>query len=334
MIDHADEVKRALTDPAKLCGALGLLDGSQRQARGVLIRCPYHGEKVPSCSVTVGPDGTVRVKCFACGKGDDALGLVAQSMGLDARSEFRDVLAEGARLAGMSELEAEIRDGKPRPDRERPPVPEAKPEPEYLDPREVWAFWRACVPVTDDTEASGLLVRRSIDPGVVEARQLARALPAGELPRWARYHGKDWNETGHRIVVRTFDHFGNLHGVRAIQVRTVDGPKRLPPAGQRAAGLCMLNANAFRMLGGRITPRLVVVEGEPDFLSHCVLHEEATIGLVSGAWTKAFADRVPDGCRVVILTHNDPAGDRYAEKVTDTLSGRKVTILRGQPEAA
>ena len=55
------DVKRTLADPRKLCEALGLVEGSTRQAKGLSIRCPAHAERNPSCSVTAGDDGTVRV---------------------------------------------------------------------------------------------------------------------------------------------------------------------------------------------------------------------------------------------------------------------------------
>ena len=94
--DHAVEVRRGLTNPRGLCERLGLLKGAKAQAGGLSVRCPVHKEHNPSCSVTNGPDGTVRVRCFGCDFSGDGLTLIAQVYGLSLRSDFREVLALGA----------------------------------------------------------------------------------------------------------------------------------------------------------------------------------------------------------------------------------------------
>jgi hypothetical protein len=332
--DHAREVRYALADPAKLCAALGLTEGSKRQARGLLIRCPFHGDRDPSCSVTVGPDGTIRVKCFSCDVGTDALGLIAQNLGVSTTRDFREVLAEGARIAGLLELEAEIRDGRARPDRTRASAPAPRPEATYPDVGEVLEAWRLGLMPGDDAETSRYLVARKLDPVAIGERGLARVLmpPA---PQWARQQGRTWIESGHRLIVRVFDAQGRPRSVRAVLVRDGEGPKRLPPAGKKAAGLCLVNAAACAMLKGRESPgRIVIVEGEPDFLTWGTLTEEPIIGLVSGAWCTEFAAAVPRGCRVVIRTHEDDAGERYAKEVIDSLEGRYCTFRRVTSEAA
>ena len=73
---------------------------------------------------------------------------------------------------------------------------------------------------------------------------------------------------------------------------------------------------------------LVVAEGVPDFLSWtttCPVADEsapAILGVASGSWTSDLAARVPDGTRVVIATHHDGAGHRYAQTIAGTLAGR------------
>ncbi len=102
--DLARQLRRSppLDDPRALCGALDLgtdPHDRQRQAAGLTVRCPRHGGV--SCSVTRGPDGTVRVRCFGCDFTGDALDLVAEVRGI-ARNRFREVLLEAAGLAGHS----------------------------------------------------------------------------------------------------------------------------------------------------------------------------------------------------------------------------------------
>jgi len=108
-VQRVRDVRRALSDPVKLCAALGLVERwTQRQAGGVTIRCPWHDERNPSCSVTRAADGTVRARCFACGASGDALTLVARIHGLDVRRDFRGVLAVAATIAGMHGVCADL----------------------------------------------------------------------------------------------------------------------------------------------------------------------------------------------------------------------------------
>lgn len=99
--DHAHDVREALSDPWAVIRALGLEKGAQRQAGGALVCCPAHGDRTPSCSVTRGPDGTVRVRCFGCDLAGDVFVLVAAVRGLDGHRDFPSVLREAAELAGV-----------------------------------------------------------------------------------------------------------------------------------------------------------------------------------------------------------------------------------------
>ncbi len=105
-MEDAERIKAAIDDPQGLCDALGLLGGSfgrdwKRQAHGVLIRCPWHDERTPSCSVVRARDGSVQARCFGCQVTGDAFDLVAVSQGLDARANFAAVLDLAADVAGV-----------------------------------------------------------------------------------------------------------------------------------------------------------------------------------------------------------------------------------------
>lgn len=338
MIDFRDaiqDIRNALAEPAKIVRALGLAQGSEGQGGGgVLIRCPSHGERHPSCSVTRGPDGTVRVRCFACDFTADAIGLVALVRGLPTRGDgFRETLVEAAELGGLLALAEELRGGKADPERrraERPLPPPPEPEVEYPPVGEVRALWEAAGPVSDDGYASGAVVARRVDPTLVDELRLARVVaPTADLPRWASYRGRSWAETGHRLVVRAWDARGSCRSVRAWRVTDTDAPKRLPPAGHRAAELVLANRAAVAMLAVLRRPRrLIVVEGEPDWLVASVAwRDDAVIGIGSGSWSQAFAARVPEGLDVLVMTHQDPAGERYAAAVAKTL-GERVKLWR------
>lgn len=330
MTDHARDVRWGLTDPRKLCESLGLTKGAKRQSRGLLICCPVHGERNPSCSVTLGSDGTIRVKCFGCDFAGDALTIIAHMHGLSmGREDFGEVLAIGAELGGNLGLADEIRGKRER--RARKPIPPPTPirEPEYPDNAELLELWRGCGNPAADGRVARMLVGRGIDPSAVASQRLAGALlDSQDLPPWAVYGRLTWRDSGHRLMLPAFDSAGNLRSVRAWRVTEGDSPKRLPPSGKKAAELVQANLLALGMLRRHVCPvRLWIVEGEPDYLTTATTFGsgDAVIGIGSGSWTKKFARRVPLGTRVYVSTHADDAGDRYAAQIIETLTERHST---------
>lgn len=324
-------IRSALSDPADVCQRLGILDGAVRQTTGVTIRCPKHREKTPSCSVTKGSDGTIRVKCFGCDWGTDVLGLVGMVMGTTA---FPDTLRAAADLAGVS-LDQDTEPGttrQPGGKTVHPEAPPADPQPvrEYPPLPEVLGLWNAARPIGSDPDAGLMLVSRAIDPSVATELGLARVLaPMASLPRWARFKGQSWIETGHRLVLPVYDHQGEMRSVRAWRVTEGDSPKRLPPSGHLTGGLVLANQRARELLQASGLPcRVLFVEGEPDTLTWATRTREPVFGIISGGWTKDHAKRIPLGSQVIIRTHHDEAGEKYARAIAETLRGR-CQILRG-----
>jgi hypothetical protein len=334
----------ALGDPRALCAALDLgvrPADRQLQTAGVTVRCPRHGGV--SCSVTRGKDGTVRVRCFGCDFSGDALHLIAEVRGLSIRRNFVAVLREAATLAHRWDLAHELdavdrRTAAVRGAAVRATVGEP-PDPSYPPEHEVVGLWSVCGPCADDRDVAAALERRAICPDVVDEFGLARALPQhAAVPAWARFRGTrtrsaPWTETGHRLVVPVYDEHGRMRSVRAWCVRDGDDPKRLPPAGHSATGLVLACPNAAALLAhgtpeGTPPPLVIITEGEPDFLTWATRTSDAVedppvvLGVMSGSWSDRFAARIPAGSRVVLRTHHDEAGDRYARTIFDSLEGR------------
>lgn len=338
--DAARELRDELDDPWSLVDRLGLIDGRasfQRQAGGVLIRCPAHPDRTPSCSVRVGSDGTVAARCHACGWTGDALSLVAVASGLDVRRDFPEVIRRAAELAGRWDL-LDI-ERTPRARTILPPRPRPAPQPERTYPplEEVNALLDDSMPVSEDHEATAMLAARGIDGSRLENE--ARVLrPDARLPGWAAYRGRSWTATGHRLVLPVVDVEGAVRSVRAWRVVEGESPKRLPPAGHLASGLVLADAFAVAMLRGTYAPpRVVIVEGEPDFLTACLAWGHvltARIGLMSGAWSYELAARIPDGTPVSLWTDDDTAGERYADDVATSLRGRCPVMRAGKAVAA
>jgi len=331
----AAELRKRLNDPRQLCTALGLLDGYKpgRQAGGgLLIRCPAHGERHPSCSVRRGRDGTIQVRCFSCDFGGDALSLVAVARGLDPRADFLAVLSEATRLVGCTS-------GLPSRSSYAP-----LPPPEFPAADEVADLWETAVAIETDPEATAYLCERAIDPGAIDLYQLARVLPPGtSAPSWARCRGKPW-PVSHRLVLPVVDHNGVVRSLRAWRIDgAVDGtPKRVAPASKALAGLVLACPVARQMLATGQAPSwasaaapldVVIAEGEPDFLTWATRVNDsceappAILGVVAGAWGDALADRIPDGSRVVIRTHQDTSGNRYAAEIKASFAGRSVVLF-------
>jgi hypothetical protein len=323
-------IRQRLTSPVSVCRGLGLLDGYryERQGQdGLTIRCPAHGDQGPSCSVTRGPDGTIRVRCFSgCGLAGDVFHLIAAARSLDVRRDFAEVLRLGADLANVS-LDEPMPVSEPAP---------SKPPPTFPDEGEREALWALGQPVSSDEEASGYLTGRALDADLVDLYGLARVLPkSAPCPPWARVSGASWAEAGYRLLVPVYDETGAMRSLRAWSLKDRH-PKRVAPAGCSTAGLVMSCGLGRAVLetggapgcldGARIM--VVIVEGEPDFLTWGTRISDAnetpwiTFGVVSSAWSPAIAARIPDGARVVIRTHLDPAGYRYADAIRSSLKGR------------
>ncbi|NQU48568.1 MAG: hypothetical protein HQ519_07965 [Planctomycetes bacterium] len=218
-------------------------------------------------------------------------------------------------------------------------IPKAKPtQPVALRRppiQEVQALWEGAQPVTQDILASNWLESRELSPAATEDWDLARALPNGMcLPRWARTKCGTWLETNHRVVFGLFDANGRMASCKARCVLSPALPvKSLAPTGFQVAGLVLADPLGRQLLAGANLswwqhPSVVISEGEPDWLTWASRHPEgdaqgwAYFGIESGAWSQDLANRLPDGTRVSIRTHNDQAGDRYSDVIAQTLVGR------------
>lgn len=197
--------------------------------------------------------------------------------------------------------------------------------------------------MTEDAEVVTWLQGRGIDPAAVEDFGLARSLPTTmPLPCWARFCGRPWHKSTHRVLVPMFDPSGQLESVHARALMpAAPGDKAASPAGAEVRGLVMANPLGRLMLSGSTlgdgtaaaglvaSAGLWIAEGLPDFLTLACNWSEAdedapaVLGVLSGSWSVELAARVPDGCEVVIATDPDPAGDKYAARIIETLEDRR-----------
>lgn len=344
--DQAREIRFAIVDVRMVCERLGMLSGGGsflRQAAGLIVRCPWHTDKSPSCSVRIARDGTIAAKCHACGASGDVFSLVAAVHGLSTKRDFREVMILAAELGGLHAIVHELETGREDEGRPRVPPPrvELEPERDYPPQADVDALWAACVPTSEDAEVSAWLVSRGLDPETVDGSDLARALPpSAPTPWWASWQRNRWVDIGHRLLFPMRNSLGQIRSVRAGRVVDGESPKRLPPGGHRASAVVLADELGVALLSGaRLPSRVVIVEGEPDYLAMATVRHHtptAVIGIVSGSWTHEFAFRFPEGCgiEVILWTDRDAAGDRYASEIAPWLVQRGCFVRRDGRRAA
>lgn len=325
--------------PADVGQAFGLTF-RERPTPGNLSPCPActSEKRHPSRHDRRGAIGLTRDgggwRCFECDAHGDAVTLAAWitagRIPTKGDPAWRDVRAACAREGLCS---SDPRSGVISARCRSAPISRA-PEPlQRLPSAEVLGAWQACRPVTEDTEVSAWLKARGLEPGRVEDADLARALPPGPAPAsWMRFAGQPWDRSSHRVIVPLYAPSGALESLhaRALAPREANGrDKAASPAGASVCGLVMADPAALSMLRGLFQPAaLVIVEGEPDFLTWASLWSDAdedapaVLGIIAGSWTDEIAAYVAPGIPVALRTHRDHAGNRYARRISDSLSGR------------
>jgi hypothetical protein len=301
-------------------------------------RHPKTGDRRLACGVRAGGGGW---RCFECDAHGDQLHLVAIALEGRRYGELRD--------DQKSRVRAWVQDWTrtgtaASPARPRLALVTGDPTPAYPPPDEVLALWNACGSVrADDRIARWLSVDRGLDVAAIATAELCVSLPWGtRCPRWAGKpqhdeHGneldpKPWSETAYRCLFPLFDHEGRMRNLLARFVGKVPH-ERVPKS--RAAyrfartGLVLADRGGRDLLAGELEPgaRVVIAEGEMDLLAFAIAPRDAgervaVLGIVSGSWTTAIAARVPDGATVVIATHLDRDGEKYAAAIVESLAPR------------
>lgn len=284
--------------------------------------------------VGLSPDGLGWV-CHVCGAKGDAVTLACVLAGQGAKltgGNAREVRQACERVGLVTPEGATPRAPRPKP---APFVPSYPPKSELVQ-----LFMHQAVALADacDTELDLLLALRKLDKTKLAAADVVRFLPRGAtVPAWATKGGKPWSNTPYRLLAPLWTAAGEWVSVHARAVTETD-PKSAnpyePTTGYQVGGLVLACPLAQGMLYGREGATehvrrngLVIAEGLPDWLTviaqeHGKPEAMAVVGIVSGSWTQEHADKVPTNCRVLIATDKDNGGDKYAEKIAQTLAKR------------
>lgn len=263
--------------------------------------------------------------CPACGYAGDRPALVIGRgwwcARCDQRGDVYDLVAlvlHGQRIRENRSLFRTARawcDGQEivaRPQVER--MPSRVPEGELV------AALAACTPATacDDADIAAFLRRRG----------LTGAVHAGVLPRgWS---APWWPYGDHvRLVVPAYNGHGQLRGWQGRDLRPSPAVKTRWPRGYDSAGLVFADPVAARALlrhSETVQPPrdLLIVEGLTDYLwaAQSAGPDLGVIGVASGSADALRLVRVPRSTSIIIGTHADAAGDRYAQAIADALSPR------------
>lgn len=341
IVPNATALKRELSDPEPVCDALGLADGALQQARGLLVRCPWHVDTRPSCSITSAGDGTLRVKCFACGAGGDVFSLIAKVRGLDVRAEFLSVLHVAADLAAG--LANSTGTSKPRVS---PPTLET----EAFDGL-VQSLLRPSE-LTSSSRAGMYLARRGLLPAAtadgwgalpedpLALADLVRSIVAGGASDWRRSglftEAGDLKFRANVLLIPWRDENGLI---TTLQRRVIEGdqprhkyvfPDGRPPCAPYGAAA----------LSTRAPGEIVFVEGAVDVLAYRTLCARAGIrrtvlGLPGVAgWRSSWA-AYGKGRIVHVALDADEAGDRAAERLAvDLHRAGALRVVRRRPNGA
>jgi DNA primase len=343
-MDRARELRAELANPEQLCRELGITGSSvQRQRGGVLIECPFHAEKTASCSVSLGPDRTIRVRCFACGASGDALTLIAHVRGLDLRREFRAVLDAAADLAGRSDM--------------RVPSSLEADEPPLDDP----AYAALAAALADlcrlerQPEAMKYVARRGLLPGAAEAGLFALPRPYEQgriISELLQPHGADaleragwlWRDKGTGILgVDRFSRAGHRlcipwrapdGTIQSVQRRRLDAgePKYIFPRGRRSR----FPFGVERLASTSSETPIAFCEGALDTVALRLLARRGgddllVLGLPGvDCWRPGWA-KLATRREAFVALDADAAGERKREQIVDDLfaaGAASVTALK------
>jgi DNA primase len=313
MLSDVEQLKLSLTDVRSIVQLLELDNGATRQQNGLKICCPWHAENVPSCSVTIGREGTLRAKCFGCDRIGDVFDLIAIARDLDVGHDFPQILDIASAMAGYTLQE-----------NRRPPKMKQLEYPDAYEISSAWEHFTGNPLNNKDTRA--WLVRRKIDYLYSRIDIMCRAIKQEDSLDRTNYPNlfRRWRQTGHKLVFPLYDYQGKMRNFSGRYVGKLEGVvKSKTPKGYKKEGLCLMNLNAihgFSPISNRGMHTLFITEGEPDFLTLAMTEDYPVIGIVGhGSITEDYKKRLNTLRKVVICTDADKAGNIYAENIKSLL---------------
>ena len=330
--------------------AVGKALGLQEIRRGSLSPCPSCGRTTRGGHDYRGPIGVRRDNagwvCHRCEASGDPITLAAWTVEgrprpVDWRRIWVECFAAGLCDGPASSLRPLTSKTRARPHIRSLPRPVSY-VPRYPLIEDIRTLWKQCIPVTRDLEVAAWLAGRCLDPDTIARLDLVRSLPLTQvqLPSWARMGRASWVQSSHRIIVRFWNPCGELATLHARAAKADTKPKGISPRGFDIQGTIMADRHGWELLRSGTTDRdVLIAEGVPDWLVWSIWSRNTTskapavLGVISGSWTDELAMRIPDRARVLVRTHRDKAGHKYADKITASLISRCTVMRRARPSS-
>ncbi len=222
-------------------------------------------------------------------------------------------------------------------------------------------FWDECSPISSDPFAVQMLEDRKLDVEKIERWDLARVISHKQvLPSWASFRprdgaliGRNWHDSGNRIIIPLFNTSGQLCGFKGRSVWKDAHVKSANPLGYSTKGLIMIGPFERMILSDLATnaPHRAdvrplswcVCEGDMDWLTYATRLDvgeswepNCLIGVINGsnslALTKAMIPNPDAPPKIVLRQHHDKSGEKYAHELGRMLraaSGR-VVLFRSE----
>jgi len=338
----ATAIRGRFRDPLRLAAMMGQ-PGARPHGRGCVAHCVLHDDATPSMSLYAGDDGTIRFRCFGCGRRGDVLSLVALVLKLSLKTQFRKVLRAAAAIAEAME--------------EAVPIAitlETKPLPPLDD------FTRAAVlgrllelcPLVAQSDVTEYLSQRQVLDGAIVDGWAALPAPASQHELLAKLVGEfgdatiraagfltssggiPWPE--HRVVVVWRSRSAVAVGLqrRLIRANREREPKYVTMRDQPLA-----QPYGVEKLDPTANWPVALVEGAIDVLSMRALSarhglQRIALGMPGASnWRRGWADLLV-GREVLVAFDNDEAGDAAAVRVVrDLRAAGALRVLRSKPLA-
>lgn len=325
---------------AEMAGHLGL-----ERLRGETWACPAclagargSGDKRGAVGRSRSGKGWACHRCKAHGDSADLAAYVAYGKRLgDIDQGQRRLLRARLAAAGLCTGRWSYQQA---PLRAQLPVEPGPPEDPGPDSSEVEALWSACGPVLADPAAVAYSATRGWGRGLaqLQAADEMRVTPSPEWGGWPswwpRGRARCW-----RMVTRVWSPRGELLGLhgRAVGEPPVVEGRALPKAlGHRMRGPgWMMSGQLRRDLARGWLGRAVVCEGVADFWALASVSKAGpelggVLGGVSGSFKTLGALPWAPDAKIVLLTHDDAAGELYAQQAAESLAGQPVKLYRAR----
>jgi len=255
-------------------------------------------------------------RCFHCQAKGDIIDLVSYKIcGMASKdlSSYVEV-KEFFQLRNYSS-EFMAADNSQAPKKEWPPMDDIK--------KIKTAMTETILSKLDHEDVNKFLRSRRLWPHKMDRVSLfPDSFPYEELTKVTTSTGKEMNfwprVWAHKypIFVPLYDVTGTMRSFQGRAIKKDVSPKSMCPAGYSMQGLFFANSSTLEFLRNKTQfQRFWIVEGEIDFLTMDQQVNDPVIGIKNSSISALAGIQFPKDADIIVCTHNDEAGEKYAKKI-------------------